>query len=53
MAFGLMLPGAISGVIKDAVGYPLFFVIVCLLTIPGMATIFFIPIDEEAENQAT
>ncbi|MCJ8279346.1 MAG: MFS transporter, partial [Rivularia sp. ALOHA_DT_140] len=53
MAFGLMLPGAISGVIKDAVGYPLFFVIVCLLTLPGMATIFFIPIDDEAESKAS
>ncbi len=51
MAFGLMLPGAISGVIKDAVGYPLFFVIVCLLTLPGMATIFFIPIDDEVKPQ--
>lgn len=53
MAFGLMLPGAISGAIQESVGYPLFFVIVCLLTIPGMATIFFIPIDEEVENQAS
>lgn len=53
MAFGLMLPGAISGVIKDAVGYPLFFVIVCLLTLPGMATIFFIPIDEEVKSKTS
>ncbi|BAY21951.1 major facilitator transporter [Calothrix sp. NIES-2100] len=46
MALGLMLPGAISGTIQQAVGYPLFFVLVCLLTIPGMITIFFIPLKE-------
>ncbi len=47
MALGLMIPGAISGVIQKALGYPLFFVLVCLLTIPGMLTIFFIPLEPE------
>jgi len=47
MALGLMLPGAISGVIQKAVGYPLFFVLVCLLTIPGMISLFFIPLKKE------
>jgi PAT family beta-lactamase induction signal transducer AmpG len=47
MALGLMLPGAISGTIQKAVGYPLFFVLVCLLTIPGMMTLFFIPLKED------
>ncbi len=46
MALGLMLPGAISGTIQQAVGYPLFFVLVCLLTIPGMLAIFFIPLTD-------
>ncbi|OUL32724.1 MFS transporter [Nostoc sp. 106C] len=50
MALGLMLPGAISGTIQQAVGYPLFFVLVCLLTIPGMITIFFIPLQEESKR---
>jgi MFS transporter, PAT family, beta-lactamase induction signal transducer AmpG len=50
MALGLMLPGAISGTIQQAVGYPLFFVLVCLLTIPGMITIFFIPLREEPKR---
>lgn len=50
MALGLMLPGAISGTIQQAVGYPLFFVLVCLLTIPGMLTIFFIPLREEVKR---
>jgi MFS transporter, PAT family, beta-lactamase induction signal transducer AmpG len=51
MALGLMIPGAISGVIQQAVGYPLFFVLVCLLTIPGMLTIFFIPLAPEHNRQ--
>ncbi len=53
MALGLMLPGAISGAIQKSIGYPVFFILVFLFTIPGMATIFFIPIDEEVETQAS
>ena len=51
MALGLMIPGAISGAIQQALGYPLFFVLVCLLTIPGMLTIFFIPLELENNRQ--
>ena len=47
MALGLMLPGAVSGAIQKSLGYPLFFVLVCLLTIPGMLTIFLIPLGKE------
>jgi PAT family beta-lactamase induction signal transducer AmpG len=47
MALGLMLPGAISGYIQQPVGYLLSFVLVCLLTIPGMITLFFIPLNED------
>ena len=50
MALGLMLPGAVSGAIQESIGYPAFFILVFLLTIPGMATIFFIPLDEEAKG---
>lgn len=46
MALGMMFPGLISGYIQQAVGYPIFFILVCLLTIPGMVTLFFIPINE-------
>ena len=53
MALGLMLPGAISGAIQESVGYPVFFILVSLLTIPGMATIFFIPLDEEGDTQGS
>ena len=43
MALGMMLPGFISGYVQQAVGYKMFFIIVCLMTIPGMLTIPFIP----------
>ncbi|MFM7405191.1 MAG: MFS transporter [Cuspidothrix sp.] len=49
MALGLMIPGAISGQIQQSLGYPLFFVVVCLATIPGMLTIFFIPLEEDVK----
>ncbi|MCL5022039.1 MAG: AmpG family muropeptide MFS transporter [Nitrospirae bacterium] len=48
MAIGMMLPGFVSGWVQQRVGYPLFFVIVCLLTIPGMLTIPFLPDREKA-----
>ncbi|MBV9386228.1 MAG: MFS transporter [Chroococcidiopsidaceae cyanobacterium CP_BM_ER_R8_30] len=47
MALGMMLPGLISGYIQQVVGYPVFFILVFLLTIPGLLTLFFIPLDEE------
>jgi PAT family beta-lactamase induction signal transducer AmpG len=43
MALGMMLPGFISGYVQQAVGYKMFFILVCLMTIPGMLTIPFIP----------
>ncbi|KAF3884772.1 MULTISPECIES: MFS transporter [Nostocales] len=46
MALGIMLPGLISGYIQAQVGYFLFFILVCLLTVPGMITLFFIPLEE-------
>ncbi|MEM7553988.1 MAG: MFS transporter [Cyanobacteria bacterium P01_A01_bin.84] len=51
MAFGMMIPGAISGFIQQAVGYPLFFTLVFLVTIPGMLTIFFVPINEDENTK--
>jgi PAT family beta-lactamase induction signal transducer AmpG len=47
MALGLMLPGAISGAIQKSIGYTSFFILVCFLTIPGMISIFFIPLKDE------
>jgi PAT family beta-lactamase induction signal transducer AmpG len=43
MALGMMVPGALSGYAQEKLGYLNFFCLVCLLTIPGMLAIFFIP----------
>ncbi|KAB8314042.1 AmpG family muropeptide MFS transporter [Tolypothrix campylonemoides VB511288] len=53
MALGMMIPGLISGYIQAKIGYPLFFVLVCLLTIPGMIPLFFIPLNEDNKRQTT
>jgi PAT family beta-lactamase induction signal transducer AmpG len=42
MALGMMLPGFASGWLQQAVGYRTFFIIVCVMTIPGMLTIPFL-----------
>ncbi len=47
MALGMMLPGMLSGKIQDAIGYPLFFVWVCLCTIPGFVSLIFLKISPE------
>lgn len=51
MALGMMLPGFVSGWLQQMVGYKTFFIIICCMTIPGMLTIPFIPLDK-MENQA-
>ncbi len=45
MALGMMLPGFVSGYLQQAVGYKMFFILVCIMTVPGMLTIPFIPKD--------
>ncbi len=47
MALGMMIPGLISGYLQQALGYGKFFIAVCLATIPGVITIFFLPLKEE------
>ncbi len=47
MSLGMMLPGLVSGYIQQAVGYQVFFILVFLLTIPGILTLFFIPVSDE------
>jgi PAT family beta-lactamase induction signal transducer AmpG len=42
MALGMMLPGFVSGWLQQTVGYKLFFIIVCCMTVPGMVTIPFL-----------
>ncbi len=51
MALGMMLPGFISGYLQEAAGYRIFFVIVCVLAIPGLLTILFIPKEEKQEDE--
>lgn len=53
MALGMMVPGMVSGKLQELVNYPIFFVIVCFLTLPGMATIFFLPLTEETTENPT
>jgi len=45
MALGMMVPGMLSGFLQSALGYTKFFILVLFLTIPGLLTLFFIPLD--------
>jgi PAT family beta-lactamase induction signal transducer AmpG len=45
MALGMMLPGMISGYIKELLGYQHFFIYVMICTIPGLIAIKFLRID--------
>jgi len=53
MAIGMMFPGFISGLVQQKVGYPLFFAVACLLTIPGILTIPLLPNRQEAATEST
>lgn len=45
MAFGMMIPGMVSGTMKEALGYQHFFIYVILCAIPGLIAIKFLKID--------
>lgn len=45
MALGMMLPGMISGSIKEMLGYENFFIYVLICAIPGLVSIKFLKID--------
>ncbi len=47
MALGMILPGLINAYIQQTLGYPMFFILVFLLTIPGMLKLFFISFDNK------
>ncbi|MBM2813754.1 MAG: putative transrane permease [Ignavibacteria bacterium] len=47
MAIGFMLPGFLSGWLQQQIGYLWLFILSCIMTLPGMLTIFFLPIDEK------
>lgn len=46
MALSVMLAGIASGYMQEWLGYRDFFIAACVLTIPGMITLLFIPLDE-------
>lgn len=45
MAMGVLIPGVFSGYIQASLGYQNYFLLSALSVIPGLLTIFFIPID--------
>ncbi|MFP5393521.1 MAG: MFS transporter [Gammaproteobacteria bacterium] len=47
MALGMMVPGMYSGRIQEAIGYPHFFIWVCLATIPAFVMAAVVRIDPE------
>lgn len=47
MALGMMIPGMISGYMKELMGYQHFFIYVLLCSIPGLIAIGFLKIDPE------
>ncbi len=47
MALGMMVPGMISGIIQEAIGYQNFFIWVCISTIPAFIITKFLKIDPE------
>ena len=49
MAMGMMLPGMVAGWIADSIGYSLFFVWVCICTVPGIVASFMVRNKIEAD----
>ena len=47
MALGMMLPGMASGWIQTQLGYPHFFIWVCICTIPSIVVAAFLKIDPQ------
>ncbi len=50
MAFGLNVPGFFSGYMTEWLGYANFFLVSFIASIPGIITIFFLPIKEEEKG---
>lgn len=46
MALGMMIPGMISGKLQELAGYRHFFLMVCVLTVPGILVIFKLPVKD-------
>jgi PAT family beta-lactamase induction signal transducer AmpG len=52
MAMGMMLAGLVSGYAQEWLGYELFFIWVCVCTIPGIILIKFLDIPENFGRKA-
>ncbi len=48
MAAGIMIPGLVSGYLQTWMGYQNYFLMSFLVAIPGLATIFFLPLEEKS-----
>lgn len=53
MALGMMIPGAISGYVYQAVGYANFFLISFFASLPGIFAIFFLPLWRDRDDAGT
>lgn len=51
MNLGFMLPGMLSGLLSDSVGYKLFFIIVMVATVPSFFAAKFIPFTHSEESK--
>jgi PAT family beta-lactamase induction signal transducer AmpG len=49
MAIGIWLPGTVSGFLQTALGYSNFFLLSFILSLPGIITIFFLPLAKSSE----
>jgi PAT family beta-lactamase induction signal transducer AmpG len=49
MALGLMIPSMVSGILQNTLGYVHFFILVLILTIPGLILLFFIPLEDKSK----
>ncbi len=51
MALAALVAGFVSGDLAERLGFAWFFVVVCLAGIPGMLTLFFVPLEAEDETR--
>ncbi len=49
MAAGVLIPGVFSGYLQTSLGYQNYFLMSALAVIPGMMTIFFLPLEDEQQ----
>ncbi len=47
MAAGMLIPGVVSGYLQSWMGYQDYFLMSFLVAVPGLATIFFLPLEEK------